>query len=51
MSRFADFPRSDVRARLDEGNFRAFVYENPAMMHLSVKPDSLAGTVPAADAV
>jgi hypothetical protein len=35
---------------IDEGNFREFVYENPAMMHLSMNPDYFAGTVLEADA-
>jgi hypothetical protein len=35
---------------IDEGNFREFVYENPAMMHLSMNPDYFAGTVLADDA-
>jgi hypothetical protein len=35
---------------IDEGNFREFVYENPAMMHLSMNPDYFAGTVLESDA-
>jgi hypothetical protein len=30
---------------MDEDNFREFVYENPAMMHLSMNPDYFVGTV------
>jgi hypothetical protein len=35
---------------IDEGNFREFVYENPAMMHLSMNPDYFAGTALEAEA-
>ena len=35
---------------MDEGNFREFVYENPAMMHLSMNPDYFVGTALEADA-
>jgi hypothetical protein len=35
---------------IDEGDFREFVYENPAMMHLSMNPEYFAGTVLAGEA-
>jgi hypothetical protein len=35
---------------IDEGNFRDFVYENPAMLHLSMNPDYFKGTILEADA-
>jgi hypothetical protein len=35
---------------MDEGNFREFVYENPAMMHHSMNPDYFAGTALEGDA-
>jgi hypothetical protein len=30
---------------MDRGNFREFVYENPAMLHLSMNPDYFRGTI------